>query len=174
MWIAGIRWDHVKKCSGWCGWRPRLSTSSLLPHSSIATAEPRQTAQSSCRCTQTTLRGYRYQHSPQQNEQTTAGVYKPFTNNYDATIRGTICCYYRQFAPRFCNSSYSMRKSGVYFRQLPLSSLGLPPRSGIWFVPAFRERTASICRVTEFASGGYWSIWKAGNLRGTVARALPH
>lgn len=38
MCIASIHLDHVKKCFGWCGWRPRLPTSSLLPHSSIATA----------------------------------------------------------------------------------------------------------------------------------------
>lgn len=145
MWLAGIHWDHVKKRSGWCGWRPRLPSSSLLRYSSIATAETRQTAQSSCRCTQTTLRGYRYQQPPPQNGQTTAGVSKLFTNHYDVAIRGTIRYYYGQFAPRFCSSSYRMRTNGVHLRQLPLSSLGLPPRSGIWFVPAFRkERTASV------------------------------
>jgi hypothetical protein len=105
---------------------------------------------------QTTLRGCRYQHSPQHNGQATAGVSKPFTNHYDVTIRSTICYYYGQFAPRFCNSSYSVHTNGVHLRQLPLSSLGLPPRSGIWFVPAFRmEGTASICFrwILEYLEG---------------------
>jgi len=134
----------------------------------------RQTAQSSCHWTQTTLRGYRYQHPPQQNGQTTAGVSKPFTNHYDVAIRDTIYYYYAQFAPRFCNSSYGVRTNGVHLRHLPLSSLGLPPRSGIWFIPAFlKKRTASICRVTELASHGLWSIWKARNLRCTVANQSP-